>query len=156
MERELSAKLTEGLLNEPINMLAYPLKVAVNFIVGDSQYGQVELFQKSRSLSILSDGFVLIMLRPIQFHHQICFGTIKINDIGADHLLPSEFYRITTEKIIPQMPLFFGHVFPQCFGIGNHAFVVLIHDNPSDLTAFGHLPFHKGGFFVTSSCRNPG
>ena len=83
MERELSAKLTEGLLNEPINMLAYPLKVAVNFIVGDSQYGQVELFQKSRSLSILSDGFVLIMLRPIQFHHQIWNVKLTGDSIGS-------------------------------------------------------------------------
>ena len=156
MERELSAKLTEGLLNVQMDSSANTLEIAIHRIIGKPKHGQVELFQKSRSLSILSDGFVLIMLRPIQFNHQICFGTIKINDIGADYLLSSEFYRITTEKIIPEMAFFFGHVFSQCFGIGNHAFVVLIHDNPSDLTAFGHLPFHKGGFFVISSCRNPG
>ncbi len=50
------------------------------------------------------------MLRAIKFNYQSRLVTIKIRYIIIDDFLPQKTHRIRTQKIIPQMPLFFCQI----------------------------------------------
>ena len=53
VQRELSAKLTEGLFYRSINILANATEILADFIIGNANNGKTITFQKSRSFCIL-------------------------------------------------------------------------------------------------------
>ena len=90
VERELSAQLTEGLLDVPVDDCAHFLKMVIYLIVGEPQNRQMKLLQKSRSLRILLQPLFRKMLGTVQLDHEICLRTVEINDIGANDFLAGE------------------------------------------------------------------
>ena len=74
MQRELSAKLTEGLLYRSIDMRTNPTEISADFVVGNTDDYQTILFQKSGAVCILFDVSILIVLRTIQLNDEFCFG----------------------------------------------------------------------------------
>ena len=114
MQRELSAvRLTEGLFDRSSNKLTDSMEISVNVIIGDANDLQAIIFQKFGSPGILLNVTILVVLRAIQFDHQFCFCTVKINDVFADYSLAQKSNRIGTKIIIPQVPFFFCHLFSQ-------------------------------------------
>ena len=55
------------------------------------------------------------MLRTIKLDNNFCACTIKINNIRTYYFLAIYGVRDFFEKIIPQMPFFFGHVISKSF-----------------------------------------
>ena len=87
VQRELSAQLTEGLLNKAINVLAYALKIVVYFIVGDPQNRDVISLQKGISFGIMRKSCLVEMLGTIQFDHEFRLCTVEICDVFPENLL---------------------------------------------------------------------
>ena len=77
VQRELSAKLTEGLLYRSIDILTHATEVSVDFVVGDTNDAQTIPLQKSGTVCILFNISILIVLRTIQLNDKFCFCTIK-------------------------------------------------------------------------------
>ena len=94
MQRELSAKLTEGLSYRSIDVLADSTKVPADFIIGYSNHLQSISFQIVGSFSILFHVIISIVLRTIQFNHQSGFRTIKISNVFSKHFLSGKTNRI--------------------------------------------------------------
>ena len=113
--RRLSAKLTEGLFNCSIDMLADSAKVLIDFVIGNADDFQAVAFQKSSSLGVVFDTSVLVMLRTVQFNNQFRFRTVEINDIFAQYLLPQKSDWIGAEIIVPKVSFFFCHFLAQMF-----------------------------------------
>ena len=51
------------------------------------------------------------MLGTVKLYDKAGVMTVKIGNIMVYHLLAEKTHRVTTQEIIPQMPLFFRHVF---------------------------------------------
>ena len=62
MQRELSAKLTEGLFYRSIDVLTDPTKVPADFVIGYSDHPQSITFQKNGSFSILFRVIIFVVL----------------------------------------------------------------------------------------------
>ena len=54
------------------------------------------MFKESSSLLIIRFNTILVMLRTIQFHHQLCLMAIKIDDVVSDRLLPLKAHWIAS------------------------------------------------------------
>ena len=108
VQRELSAQLTEGLkpplckgrgtalaveglLHSKIYILANSGEIATHLIIGNPQDTNTVLFKVSCSFRIVFHALIFIMLRSIQFHDQLCFGTVKVYDVFAENLLIIEY-----------------------------------------------------------------
>ena len=91
MQRELSAKLTEGLFDTTVQILAYPTKIVENFIVRYPDYRQIITLKKICPFIVIAHTGLIIMLRAVKFNHQLGFGTIKIYDIMSQYFLTLEF-----------------------------------------------------------------
>lgn len=50
------------------------------------------------------------MLRSIQFNYNIRLRTKEINNKSIDYFLSIDRYGKFTQKIMPQMSFFFGHI----------------------------------------------
>ena len=101
VQRELSAKLTEGLLYRSIDILTHATEVSVDFVVGDTNDFQTISLQKSVTVCIFFNISILKVLRTIQLNDNFCFCTIKISDIFSKYLLSGKTDRIGTQKVIP-------------------------------------------------------
>ena len=101
VQRELSAKLTEGLLYRCIDILTHATEVSVDFVVGDTNDAQTIPLQKSGTVCILFNISILIVLRTIQLNDKFCFCTIKISDILSKYLLSGKADRIGAQKVVP-------------------------------------------------------
>ena len=88
VQRELSAKLTEGLLHRSIDILAHAPKVSADFVVRDTNNPQSIALQISRACGILFHILFFIVLRTIQLDHQFRFRTVEVCNIIPQHLLP--------------------------------------------------------------------
>ena len=54
-----------------------------------------------------------VMLRTIQFNHQMCGGTIKIYDVFSNNSLLEDSYRVFTQKKTPKLSLvWYSHDVP--------------------------------------------
>ena len=62
VQRELSAKLTEGLFYSNINPFADAAKISGDFIVWNSYHGQSVIFEKGSSFIVLSYIIVFVVL----------------------------------------------------------------------------------------------
>lgn len=107
-----------------INKLTYASKVTCNLIIRYPKYSQPSTLNSFCANFISFQPIIFIMLCSIQFNNKPCFMAIKIHDIIVDHFLSQEPYRIGTQKIVPQMSLFLGHISTQCFRIFSQVDIV--------------------------------
>ena len=99
-----------------VDSLADGLKAAVNILVGETEYFQAIFLKTSTSLFVILHFLGHIMLRAIQFHHQLRMMAVKIYYIAANGLLPLKPWGILTQKLKPKS-IFLGRgVFSQGFG----------------------------------------
>jgi len=70
------------------NIFAHIPELLIDFPIGVAQHTQAETVQKSVPFSVLYEHIRVKMLRTVKFDDQLRSGTIEINDIRADHLLP--------------------------------------------------------------------
>ena len=101
MQRELSAKLTEGLFYRRINILANSTEVSVDFVIRNTNNGKAITFQKSSSVCVFLNFIRLIVLRSVQFNDELCFCTVEISYIFSKHLLSRKTDRVGTQEVIP-------------------------------------------------------
>ena len=101
VQRELSAKLTEGLLYRSIDIRTNSTEISADFVVGDTNDSQSISLQKSGAVCIFFDVSILIVLRAIQFNDEFCFCAIEISNIFSQHLLSGKTDWVGTQKIIP-------------------------------------------------------
>ena len=87
VQRELSAKLTEGLFYEAINILTNTSKIFMYFSIRYSDNRQSVFFKKSRPFFIVLLSFLSIMPRTVKLNDKLCLCTVKICDILAKNLL---------------------------------------------------------------------
>ena len=147
VQRELSAKLTEGLFYRSIDMLTHASKVPADFIVRNTNDCQSITSQKSSAFCIFLYITVLAVLRTIQFYYQLGFRTVKICNVFPQHLLSGKANRIGTQKVIPKMAFFLCHFLSTLFCQWNQPLIILrLHYNLSVTASPCHLPLHKGGF----------
>ena len=102
---ELSPKVTEralqAILNGDINLCAHAAKIHINISVGKTQNRQSKRCQKCGTLRIIGRPLRLIVLRTIQFNHQLGRSTIKVYDKSTDDSLLINLHWIFAEEKIP-------------------------------------------------------
>ena len=125
VQRELSAKLTEGLSYLEIDIFADTTEVAHDFVIRYANNGDIVLLQIACSLSAFLDTYRIVVLRAVQFNYEPGFRAVEVYDISTQYFLTQKANIVVTQKIIPQMPLFLGHVLSEGFCVANEAFVVL-------------------------------
>ena len=99
--RELSAKLTEGLLYRSIDILTNSTEISADIVVGNTDDSQTISLQKSGAVCIFFDVSILIVLRTVQLNDKLCFCAIEVSDIFSQHLLSGKTDRVGPQKIIP-------------------------------------------------------
>ena len=118
---ELSPKVTERVLcsfpNSNINLIAYSPKIPIHIPVGESQHFQSKSLQICGAFCIICDSLCLIVLRTIQFNHQLCASTVEIHNKFADDPLFVYFYWVFAQKKIPELAFMRCHIPPQTPGI---------------------------------------
>ena len=106
------------------NILTHAIEVAVHVRIGITKHSQPQGLQVRIPLSIRPLSLYLKMLRSIQFNNELGFRNIEVHNIFSNHLLPMHSSRQCFQKIIPQMPFLFGHVFAKCFGVSCQLFIL--------------------------------
>ena len=96
VQRELSAKLTEGLFYRSINACTNAAEIPADFVVGNTKNGKAIIFQKSGAVCIFFHIPLLIMLRAIQLNYQLGFCTVKVRYIFPQHFLSAKTDRMGT------------------------------------------------------------
>jgi len=81
--------------------LTHLFKPAVNIRIRVSQDSQTLIFQIPCSLRIITLTLIIIMLRAIDFNHQLGRNADKINDIRTNNPLFIKFNRIGPQEKIP-------------------------------------------------------
>ena len=122
-----------------INILADPSKVSRDLRIRNTQNHHTEFFQIFGTKLIGSAILWFIVLRAVQLNHQLRFGTIEIHYEFPEYSLPTEFDRMMTQIVIPQMSLFLCHFSSELSCIGNQFMIsTIVHRPPPALK--GHLP----------------
>ena len=149
-----TALAVEGLLNRNIYILTNPGEITTYFIIGNPQHTNTVLLKVRCSFCIVFHALIFVMLSPIQFHDQLCFCAVKVCDVFAENLLPQEFNRIATKKVIPQMPfLLWSYSYEDLLRWKREIYCVCSpFYNPSVTASPCHLPLHKGGFSAVQNC----
>ena len=60
------------------------------------------------------------MLAAVQLDGKRSGAAIKVQNVGLYDFLACEPWDISAQKIVSQMPFFFGHVMAELTGTGNH------------------------------------
>ena len=95
------------------------------------------------------------MSGTVKLYDELCLCTVKIGNILSENLLTRKADGIDTQKIIPKVLFFFGHILSQHFcGCDNVFIMFSLHYNPSVTAKPCHLPLHKGGFLIALQCFN--
>ena len=71
---------------------------------------QTVFFKKSGSFFIVLLSFFGIMSRTVKLNNKLCLCTIKIGDILTENFLTGKADRVDSQKIIPKVFFFFGHI----------------------------------------------
>ena len=104
-----------------VNHFAHSSKLEHNIPVRKSQYRKTLLLQISRTHPVIIYSFRFAMLGTIQLYNQLCLIAIKVRIILTNLILSFELDRIGFQKIVPQMALFLGHIFPQILSTSTHS-----------------------------------
>ena len=118
MQRELSAKLTEGLFYEVINIFTNTSKVFMYFRIRYSYNCQSVFFEKSGSFFIVLLSFFRIMPRTVKLYDELCLCTVKIRNIPSENLLTRKTNRIGTQKSYQRCFSSFVIFFRNIFAVG--------------------------------------
>ena len=96
------------MLNGAVNLRTDGIKMIVYIIVCKTKNQQPILFKNRTSFCIVSLALLGIVLGTVQFDHKPCLCTVEVNDKGFNDPLLVEFYRIITQKHIPEPVLLWG------------------------------------------------
>lgn len=77
-------------LNHLVDIFTNSIKVSVDLIICESDYGETISFENFRAEFILFYSFVAIMLTTINFNNQLCPMTVKIGYKIVDGFLSLE------------------------------------------------------------------
>ena len=101
------------------------------FCIWYSDNCQSVFFKKSSSFFIVLFSILGIMPRTVKLYDELCLCTVKICDIPSENLLTRKANGICTQKIIPKVFFFFGHILSQHFCGRNNVFIMFsLHHNP--------------------------
>ena len=98
------------MLNGAVNLRTDGIKMIVYIIVCKTENQQSILFKDRTSFSIVSPALLGIVLGTVQFDHKPCLCAVKVNDKGFNDPLLVDFYRIITQKHIPELVLLWGQI----------------------------------------------
>ena len=98
------------MLNGTMDLRTDGIKMIVHIIVCKTENQQPILFKNCTSFCIVSSALLGIVLRTVQFDHKPCLCTVKVNDKGFNDPLLVDFYRIITQKHIPELVLLWGQI----------------------------------------------
>ena len=90
--------------------------MAADVGVGDAENLQAVALQESGALGVAEDGVRLGVPGAIQFDREAGAGTVKIHNVGTQHLLALKEDWIRPQKIIPKAVLLLRHVPAQFSG----------------------------------------
>ena len=94
------------------------LKMGVHIVIAEAKHLKTEAVKISGSRLIPGLLLRLIMLGAIDFNDELVPGSVKIDDIIAELLLPAELGGAGTEVVVPEMALLGRHFPAQLAGIG--------------------------------------
>ena len=118
---ELSPQVTERALcsfpNSNINLIAYAPKIPIHIPVRESQNLQAKSLQICGTFYIICNSLCLIVLRTIQFNHQLCGSAVEIYNESPNNPLFVYFYWIFSQKKIPQFSFMGCHIPSKTSGI---------------------------------------
>jgi hypothetical protein len=79
-------------------------------VIGKSYDAQLMGYQESVTVPVIVPLLGVIMDSSIQFNHKTKFGTVEIQDIAAELVLPSELQpqEFSTPQLLPQ------HILSRC------------------------------------------
>lgn len=98
------------MLNGAVNLRTDGIKMIVYIIVCKTENQQSILFKDRTSFCIVSPALLGIVLGTVQLDHKPCLCTVKVNDKGFNDPLLVDFYRIITQKHIPELVLLWGQI----------------------------------------------
>jgi len=101
VQRELSAKLTEGLFYRSIDIFTNALEISADFVVGDTNNSKAITNQKSGTVCIFFNVPIFVVMRTIQLNYQLGFCAVKVCYIFPQNFLSGETDRIGAQKVIP-------------------------------------------------------
>ena len=115
MQRELSAKLTEGLFDHGVDVLANAPEITADFVVWNTKNSQTVFGQKGGACFVFCQGSWLVVLRAIKFNDKLGFGAVKVSDMLTQYFLAGKTNGVFLQKIIPKMAFFLCYVVPKVF-----------------------------------------
>lgn len=93
-----------------MDLCADGIKMVVHVVVCKTENQQSILFKNSTSFGVISLALLGIVLGTVQLDHKPCLCTVKVNDKGFNDPLLVDFYRIITQKHIPELVLLWGQI----------------------------------------------
>ena len=94
--------LAQSLLNGEVDEGADGREMAADVGVGDAENLQAVALQESGALGVAEDGLRLGVLGAVQFDCEAGAGTVKIHNVGTQHLLAVKADGIKAQKVIPK------------------------------------------------------
>jgi len=80
---------------------AYAQEVAVDVCVAETKNSYAESVEIGSSSVVVFDLFLVVMLRTVKLDDQFCLMAVKIRNVAANDLLPSETGSAEAKAIIP-------------------------------------------------------
>ena len=86
-------------------------KLSCYFQIGETQNLKSAVFQITCPDKIILLLFRIIVLRTIQFDHQLRLVTVEIHNVVANFILPAELKVVMSKEVIPKKVFFLRLVF---------------------------------------------
>ena len=94
-----------------VNRLTDTSEILFDVVVGKSQDLNTQTFQILGSLPVIFLFVFFEMLGSVQFNGQFSLFTVKVQNIISNDFLFIKLCWIVSQKVIPKVPFFLGHVF---------------------------------------------
>lgn len=128
----------------------YPVKALIDVCIGISHHTQPHLPQIGTPSRIISLACLIIMLRSVDFDHQLGRGTIKIYNIWSNNALFINFYGMLLQKQLQKLALLRSHFAAQFASIGKKLVVLwYFHMISSQSAALTVLPKGEPRFYAS-------
>ncbi len=127
-------------------IFTYTVEIIVNLIVGYTENAYTVCFEICIPPGVMFLPVFFKMLGAVQFNYHFDFRRIKINNIVSENFLTGKPNRMLPQKVIPKMPLLFGHILPQLSCIRHQRRIMLsIH-----LCSLHQAPLCKGSWHASA------
>jgi hypothetical protein len=88
-------------------------EVVHDFLIGETDHGDVGLLECNGSGSISGQAFGSVVLAAVKFDHESSRGAIKIGNVLTNGSLPQESNLVTAQKLIPKFAFRWSHSRPK-------------------------------------------